>query len=349
LFVNPGDLLTYTGAATNSWCYNTDIPASCSNPQGYAPNGPASFNTLTMALAFRYGNATTDPINTDWSAVFPYVAGNTWQVGFIQRSTFTVPMSVSPQSQLWMSTWDTWQYDNTGFAAIAITRAPASCGNTPVSPIGVKGDPQFKGLRGQDYQVHGIDGGVYNIISEQEMQLNSRFVFLKGPRPCPLMPSTGKPSVACFAHAGSYLGNLALQTAAGDRLLIESGAANNGFTSVTLNGRVLTVGDSGILRSNRTVNGVVLLLSSHELQFQAGQFAVEVENSDSFLNLRQVSVRSSMKSLKEGRVHGLLGQTWLARKGKSAIEGRVDDYLLEGEDLFGSDFMFNRYGIKTTD
>ena len=61
--------------------------------------------------------------------------------------------------------------------------------NASYPPTHVVGDPQFAGLRGQDYQVHGIDGGVYNVISSSLMQLNSKFVFLTGPRPCPLMPS----------------------------------------------------------------------------------------------------------------------------------------------------------------
>ena len=56
----------------------------------------------------------------------------------------------------------------------------------------VVGDPFFVGLLGQQYQVHGIDGAVYSLISLQYMQLNSRFSFLAGPRPCPVIPSTGR-------------------------------------------------------------------------------------------------------------------------------------------------------------
>ena len=42
----------------------------------------------------------------------------------------------------------------------------------------VKGDPQFVGLRGQNYQVHGVSGDIYNIVSDADLQYNSRFVFL---------------------------------------------------------------------------------------------------------------------------------------------------------------------------
>ena len=56
----------------------------------------------------------------------------------------------------------------------------------------VTGDPQFVGLRGQSFQVHGVDGAVYNIISDASMQLNSRFTFLEGPRPLPRHAELGQ-------------------------------------------------------------------------------------------------------------------------------------------------------------
>ena len=211
----------------------------------------------------------------------------------------------------------------------------------------IHGDPQFAGLRGQDYQVHGIDGGVYNVISDRYMQLNSQFVFLTGPRPCPLMPSSGKKSVACFMHAGSYLSNLALKTNAGDELLILSGPARLGLTSVTLNGQELDVGETAELAFADGRQGSVTWNTTHEVSLTAGLFELEVENSDAFLNLRSVVVRGgNWKELKEEKAHGLLGQTWKVRKGKSAIEGKVDDYLLLSEDLFGIDFIYNRFQVQ---
>ena len=44
-----------------------------------------------------------------------------------------------------------------------------------------RGDPQFVGLRGQSFQVHGIDGAVYALISEEHTAVNARFVFLRAP------------------------------------------------------------------------------------------------------------------------------------------------------------------------
>jgi hypothetical protein len=42
----------------------------------------------------------------------------------------------------------------------------------------VVGDPQFVGLRGQSYQIHGVSGEIYNLVSDGDVQYNSRFVFL---------------------------------------------------------------------------------------------------------------------------------------------------------------------------
>ena len=53
-----------------------------------------------------------------------------------------------------------------------------SCTKPPPSGGQVVGDPQFVGLRGQNYQVHGVAGEIYSIVSDADLQYNSRFVFL---------------------------------------------------------------------------------------------------------------------------------------------------------------------------
>jgi len=200
----------------------------------------------------------------------------------------------------------------------------------------VKGDPQFMGLRGQNYQIHGIDGAVYNIISDRDIQLNSRFVFLTGPRPCPTMPSTGRKSSACWSHAGSYLGEIGLK-AGNDQIFVASGAAATGFSAVTVNGKQLSVGAS---------TSFIQFNSTHEITLTFGAWTIELENSDMFVNLRSVRVASSSwSSLKS---HGLLGQTWANKRynGKvAAIEGEVDDYMVGENSVFGDSFVFNRYQV----
>ena len=230
-----------------------------------------------------------------------------------------------------------------------------ACDVAVSSPVGgsglVVGDPTFVGLQGQRYQVHGIDGGVYNIVTAPSVQLNARFAFLTGPRLCPVMPSTGRKSAACFAHDGSYLANLALRTSGGDRLLVEAGSAGQGFASVTWNGHNLTVGDSAALRfanNNSITAGSIRFVSTHELSIAASFFQLAVDNSDAFVNLQSIAVTGGqLSAMKRAAPHGLLGQTWRVRgAGKDAIEGAVDDYLIEDGDVFGTAFAHNRFAVE---
>ena len=209
----------------------------------------------------------------------------------------------------------------------------------------VSGDPQFVGLRGQSFQVHGLDGAVYNLITDASLQLNARFAFLDGPRPCPVMPSTGKRSSACWSHPGSYLSELGLQTIGGSKLLLVSGSAASGFASILLDGRPLTAGASAKLEFGSTgLTGSVSVDNSHELTLKAGHFHLVIENNDGFVNLRQVSVASSAWSKLAS--HGLLGQTWQNKRYSGRvkeIEGDVEDYVVSEDHVYGVGFVFNRY------
>jgi len=156
------------------------------------------------------------------------------------------------------------------------------------------------------------------------------------------MPSTGKRSVACWSHPGSYLSELGLKTVGGDRLLIAAGEGDKGFASVSLNGNTLSVSSERALENG----GSVSYFSSHEARFASGPFIITIENIDGFVNLRTVKVAPTSKSLQS---HGLLGQTWNTKKysGKvKDIEGEVDDYVVISDDLFGDDFVFNKFPVS---
>jgi len=221
----------------------------------------------------------------------------------------------------------------------------ASCLATP----SVQGDPAFVGLRGQQYQVHGIDGAVYSLISDRTLQLNSRFIFLTGPRPCPFIPSTGRLSSACWAHDGSYLKDIGLTTDGSDQLYVQSGPAASGFTSVTLNGQSLQAqrGEAVTLRflSASGQSNYVTLHNTHELTLQVGVWRIELENSDEFVNLRSVTVQARLSELTS---HGLLGQTWRAKSWGGlmpAVEGEVNDYQVDEDDVWGTSFVFNQFRL----
>jgi len=196
----------------------------------------------------------------------------------------------------------------------------------------VIGDPIFVGLRGQTFQVHGIDGQVYNLIIDHEIIINARFVFLSEGR----CPSVAAPS-NCWSHPGSYLGEIGLTTSKKDRLMIKSGSGQTGFSSVSLNDIELK---AGVNISGGAVKGA--FTSAFSLTITAGNFEVTVNNSDHFVNL--VSIKVLDWSRLSSRCHGLLGQTWRrpTQKGQEIkeIEGRVDDYAEADNNLLGNRFDF---------
>jgi len=154
--------------------------------------------------------------------------------------------------------------------------------------------------------------------------------------------STGKKSVACWAHNGSYLKNLALLTVSGSRLLIESGKASTGFTEVILDGVTLKTGSISMLGTKSKIEGVVSFNNSWEITIQVGKFMLEIENSDYFVNIRTFSLLNWSNLT----AHGLLGQTWRSQQYSGSvkeIEGEVDDYVVYSEDIFGSDFVYSKF------
>ena len=205
----------------------------------------------------------------------------------------------------------------------------STCAAVTTTPVSVLGDPQFVGLLGQSYQVHGIDGAVYSLISEQAAQVNARFAFLTGPRPCPAV----QPSIACWSHDGSYLSELGLFTP-NAMLFVRAGPATTGFAAVEFNG---TATDLSYEQ-----------LSSHRVTVTLGSFSLSIDNSDGFVNLASVT---ALKPLSQLASHGLLGQTHMRAKSGSSglsgvIEGEVDDYVVEGG-LFAVDSVYNRYGVAS--
>ena len=216
-----------------------------------------------------------------------------------------------------------------------------------VAPGQIAGDPQFTGLRGQSYQVHGVPDEVFSIVSDVDLQYNSRFVLLKK-GDCPNIE--GKPvDTPCFTHPGTYLGELAIETVAGDRVYIQAGSATAGFGRITLNDEDLLIGEHHALKAmeGRTP-GYVRLMSSHRVVVQAGNFWFEFTNSDMFVNQRV-----AMIDAKQETSHGLLGQTWStviydASSTIPWIEGSVFDYAMADHQLFSHKFIFNRFQAAAT-
>jgi hypothetical protein len=201
----------------------------------------------------------------------------------------------------------------------------------------IVGDPQFVGLRGQSYQVHGIDGAVYNIISERSTQVNSRFVFLTQGE-CPMIG--GFPDTNCWSHPGSYLADLSFQQVVDGKLhaaLVTAGPAKKGFAGVQMDGKVVAVGQTVQFGSFS-----ITVKSSHSVEVTTEHFAFQLSNSDMFLNQ---AVRATVP-LSQLQSHGLLGQTHSSKTHPGAlrhVEGSIDDYIIADNDVFGTDFVYNQF------
>jgi len=209
----------------------------------------------------------------------------------------------------------------------------------PVRDPVVVGDPQFVGLRGQSYQVHGIDGAVYNIVSEKNTQVNSRFVFLTE-GVCPIID--GAKDVNCWSHPGSYLGEISFQAVVDGKLhaaLVQSGSASEGFSGVEVDGHALSVGDSV-----EVGDFSIEYVSTHRVFVTTESFEFQLSNSDMFIN-QALRLRVPLPQL---TAHGLIGQTHSDKIYATAIkyiEGKVDDYVIHDGDMFGSDFLYNQFQL----
>jgi len=228
-------------------------------------------------------------------------------------------------------------YMQTGANPLPVTEVVVFSIFNPITSI--TGDPQFVGLRGQSYQVHGIDGAVYNIISEENTQVNSRFVFLTEGA-CPIID--GAKDVNCWSHPGSYLGEMSFQAVIDGKLhaaLVQSGPASKGFSGVQVDGKLLKVGDS-----TQFGDFSVELTSTHTVSVTTESFEFQLSNSDMFIN-QALKARVPLSQL---RAHGLLGQTHSTATYATAIkyiDGEVDDYVIQDGNIFGTDFLFNHFQL----
>ena len=216
----------------------------------------------------------------------------------------------------------------------------------PLRPSGAVGDPLFTGLMGQLFQVHGISGMVYNLISDAGLQVNARFNFLAtGGGPAPSVVVTQP-----WTHPGTYVSAISFQVrrfsaddSNVDVVLVEAGGRAEGFARVTINGQ--TVPHPSMWRPDGGALAV-RFTQSHVLEVDTVQFSFRLVNSDRFIN-HEVAPRVSLHSL---RCHGLLGQTRRSMRYPTPlryIAGSVDDYVVwsaENEtSLLANDFVFNLF------
>ena len=196
-------------------------------------------------------------------------------------------------------------------------------------------DPYFHGFWNQPYYVHGRAREVYNILSDQHLSLNSRFVFLSHVT-CPELVANETRRVHCSSHAGTYFGEFGLTTVSGDRLYIASGSVDVGFHQVTVNGVELAIDQSfgtpplhAVPHESHTSHAMapateaaqsaehaarltlyVHRTSARSLIVHAGLYELLIENSDSYVDLVQVKVVDWTALLETEQPSGLMGASW---------------------------------------
>jgi len=202
------------------------------------------------------------------------------------------------------------------------------------------GDPTIVGLRGQTFQVHGIDGAVYNLISSRTVQLNAVFNYRENGQ-CP--PHR---DILCWSHHGSYIGAVGLMVRSLDNTLVAievvSGPAKKGFSIITVQNNTLSISSKQRLYADGLVK--ITYPDSHHVAIETPLFRFEFDSSDQFLNQR-ITPLIDLSELMS--MHGIIGQTRSTRlyphNPIKYIEGAVDDYLVEEQNVFGKTFLFNKW------
>ena len=81
----------------------------------------------------------------------------------------------------------------------------------------MQGDPQFSGLLGQQFQIHGTSNQHYAIISTPNVHLNALFTLRMDGR----CTAELKERTACWSHNGNYFGSMALLMNPGAAVTVE--------------------------------------------------------------------------------------------------------------------------------
>ena len=216
----------------------------------------------------------------------------------------------------------------------------ATCASvSSTGPARMTSDPRLLGFWGQDVYVGGQVGAVYSLLSDSSTLINSRFVQLDGVDiHCPSadMDAAVAPlATQCFAHSGSYMGELAVRTSDGRQLSIVAGALHEGFASlsVTDGQRALGVFDR-LLRAVHPATLTVQHLSPRAVRIHAGAYVLDVHNMDHYLDIAQLNATRWDALTTELRPEGIIGRTW-SRHAQPLGEHQLEQYREKNGELLG--------------
>jgi len=220
----------------------------------------------------------------------------------------------------------------------------------------IHGDPHFRGWLDQDYTITGAPGVVYNIITDPWVQYNTRFIWY-GDVYHGYDPVAQKPYDANVTYVGEVGFKFHWEDNSEDRVRLEVGDH-----IVDLNGAHIiqdkpprTFGPNGECSIAQTKKYVDLVTPRFRARFfRAGSATKPYFNQ-----------RVEITDWPNIHAHGLLGQTWKheQRQGidRNAIwwghqagvdfifqtadflEGRLIDYAISEDNVFGDSFTFNLY------
>jgi len=200
---------------------------------------------------------------------------------------------------------------------------------------GFGGDPHFKGMNGDKYDIDGVPDTWFNIISDVNFQMNGYTV-----RSCPNMNST-------------FFGSFAMLVG-GHKIHIEvtCNATLDGTTSLLEIGSVFRIGDSGYIQH---ASPQVYIVETTDYHVRINPFIVDPAYHSKYFKgpdciKGYFNVEAILKNT-ERKPHGLLGQTAhlvhtatpKGNQGQGEIEGVYTDYIVSS--MYALDDKFNRYTI----
>jgi len=154
-------------------------------------------------------------------------------------------------------------------------------------------------------------------------------------------------------HPGTYIVEVGIRVG-NDKIHIKAGSFKKGLT-VAINGQRVASGKHNVKL------GSVHIMSHRRVVVSTPVVTLTISNSDKFLNQESalhdqklLALGAERRVLVDGEsfhsevpLHGLQGQTWRNVEYASGLdyEGSINDYHVVDGNLFGTDFVFNKFNL----
>jgi len=140
----------------------------------------------------------------------------------------------------------------------------------------------------------------------------------------------------------------------GDKIEIQAGDCQRGIQYIKVNDKLLVTGEKMLIGAGAQLDSSqsIHFVDAHHATLSFGEVVIQLANSESFFN-QKVSLTAYGQKTKEN-IHGLLGQTWRPSSfrgedgSRQVIQGSSADYMIQDDDLFGTDFVYNKFGSSPT-